>query len=148
LGVGEKNSISKREGYSRGYPLRRPEYGVVFHVDLLGIGGNSGKPVPDDCCHGSSPDSVLCIFSWFGTIRSRGLLGALLTVVGIAIAVGGAQGANLSFWRVLAIIGGSACFAEAGVVAKLFPCSHPIVTNAVAISVGALILACFLCWLK
>ena len=72
--------------------------------------------------------------------RSRGLLGALLTVVGIAIAVGGSQAADLSLPRILAIIGGAACFAEAGVVAKQFPRSHPIATNAVAMTVGAFIL--------
>jgi drug/metabolite transporter (DMT)-like permease len=73
--------------------------------------------------------------------RSRGLLGAFLTVVGIALAVGGSKGANLSFPRILAIIGGAACLAEAGVVAKLFPSSHPVATNAVAMTVGAAILS-------
>ena len=72
--------------------------------------------------------------------RSQGLLGALLTVAGIALAVGGSRGANLSFSRLLAIIGGAACLAEAGVVAKLFPRSHPVATNAVAMTVGAAIL--------
>lgn len=72
--------------------------------------------------------------------RGRGLLGALLTVVGIVIAVGGSPSADLSIPHILAIIAGAACFAEAGIVAKLFPRSHPIATNAVAMSVGALIL--------
>ena len=72
--------------------------------------------------------------------RSQGLLGALLTVAGIALAVGGSRGANLSFPRIMAIIGGAACLAEAGVVAKLFPPSHPVATNAVAMTVGAMIL--------
>ena len=72
--------------------------------------------------------------------RSRGLLGALLTVAGIALAVGGSQSANLSSLRILAIIGGAACLAEAGVIAKLFPRSDPVATNAVAMTVGAIIL--------
>lgn len=72
--------------------------------------------------------------------RRRGLLGALLTVAGIAMAVGGSRTANLSTPRILAIIGGAACLAEAGVVAKLFPHSHPVATNAVAMTVGASIL--------
>ena len=72
--------------------------------------------------------------------RMRGLLGALLTVVGIAIAMGGSQVASLSPPHILAIICGAACFAEAGVVAKLFPHGHPITTNAVAMTVGAFIL--------
>jgi len=72
--------------------------------------------------------------------RGRGLVGALLTVAGIIIAVGGSPSADLSVMHILAIIAGAACFAEAGVVAKLFPRSHPIATNAVAMPVGALIL--------
>ena len=72
--------------------------------------------------------------------RGRGLLGALLTVVGIIVAVGGSPSADLSIPHILAIIAGAACFAEAGIVAKLFPRSHPIATNAIAMPVGALIL--------
>lgn len=72
--------------------------------------------------------------------RPRGLLGAGLTVVGIVIAVGSAPEGTLSIPHVLAIIGGAACFAEAGIVAKLFPRNNPYVTNAVAMPVGALIL--------
>jgi len=72
--------------------------------------------------------------------RGRGLLGALLTVIGIVVAVGGASSADLSILHILAIIAGAACFAEAGVIAKLFPRNNPIATNAVAMPVGALIL--------
>ena len=72
--------------------------------------------------------------------RIRGLFGALLTVIGIAVAVGGSGVTDLSILHVLAIILGAACFAEAGVVAKLFPSSHPVATNAVAMTVGAVIL--------
>jgi drug/metabolite transporter (DMT)-like permease len=72
--------------------------------------------------------------------RLRGVLGALLTVVGITVAVGGAMAADLSILRVLAIVAGAACFAEAGVIAKAYPRSHPVAANAVAMTVGALIL--------
>lgn len=72
--------------------------------------------------------------------RGRGLVGALLTIAGIIIAIGGSPSVDLSVLHILAIIAGAACFAEAGVVAKLFPRSHPIATNAVAMPVGALIL--------
>ena len=71
----------------------------------------------------------------------RRLLGALLTVVGIIVAVGGASGGDLSIPHVLAIIAGAACFAEAGIIAKRLPRSHPVAINAVAMPVGALILA-------
>jgi len=74
------------------------------------------------------------------SFRMQGLLGALLTVVGIIVAVGGAAGGDLSIPHVLAIIGGAACFAEANVIAKIFPRNHPVATNAVAMPVGAVIL--------
>lgn len=72
--------------------------------------------------------------------RSRGLLGALITVGGIAIAAGGASGSDFSLPHILAIIVGAACLAEAGVVAKIFPRSHPIATNAVGMTAGGLIM--------
>jgi drug/metabolite transporter (DMT)-like permease len=73
-------------------------------------------------------------------IRWQGLLGSLLAVGGIAVVVGGASGGGLSLPHVLAIIAGAACLAEAGVVAKKFPRSHPIATNAIAMTIGAIIL--------
>jgi len=72
--------------------------------------------------------------------RPRGLVGALLTVVGIIVAVDGTGGGNLSLPHVLAIIAGAACFAEAGIITKLFPRNNPYVTKAFAMPVGALIL--------
>ena len=73
-------------------------------------------------------------------LHLRGVLGALLAVVGIVVTVAGSLGGALSLPRVIAILLGAACFAEAGVVAKLFPRSHPFATNAVAMTVGALML--------
>jgi drug/metabolite transporter (DMT)-like permease len=72
-------------------------------------------------------------------LRWQGLLGSLLAVAGISVVVGGASGA-LSLPHVLAIIAGAACMAEAGVIAKKFPPSPPIATNAIAMTIGALIL--------
>jgi drug/metabolite transporter (DMT)-like permease len=72
--------------------------------------------------------------------RVQGLFGALLTVVGIVVAVGGAAGGDISLPHLLAIVGGAACFAEANVIAKIFPRNHPVATMAVAMLVAALIL--------
>jgi len=86
---------------------------------------------------------ITIFFAFFHRLESfrpRGLLGAILTVVGIVVAVGGAGGSSLSLPHVLAIIGGTACFAEAGIVAKFFPRNNPYVTNAIAMPVGGLIL--------
>jgi drug/metabolite transporter (DMT)-like permease len=73
-------------------------------------------------------------------IRWQGLLGSLLAVGGIAVVVGGSSGEGLSLPHILAIIAGAACLAEAGVIAKKFPRSHPIAMNAIAMTIGALIL--------
>jgi drug/metabolite transporter (DMT)-like permease len=73
-------------------------------------------------------------------IRWQGLLGSLLAVGGIAVVVGGASGEGLSLPHILAIIAGAACLAEAGVIVKKFPRSHPIAMNAIAMTIGAFIL--------
>jgi drug/metabolite transporter (DMT)-like permease len=72
--------------------------------------------------------------------RLRGLAGALVTVVGIVIAVGGAPTTDLSITHILSIIAAAACFAEGGVIAKIMPHCHPVATSAIAMPVGALIL--------
>jgi drug/metabolite transporter (DMT)-like permease len=77
------------------------------------------------------------------TLRGRGVAGGLLAVVGIAIAVSGSlsTGVDISLPHILAIIAGAACFAEAGIVIKLFPPNHPYATNAVAMTIGTLVMA-------
>ncbi len=73
-------------------------------------------------------------------LRWQGLLGSLLAVGGIAVVVGGGRSGSLSLPHILSIIAGAACIAEAGVIAKKFPRSHPIATNAIAMTIGAIIL--------
>ena len=75
------------------------------------------------------------------SIRWQGLLGSVLAVAGIAVVFGGSSGGALSIPHVLAMIGAAAFFAEAGVVIKKFPRSHPYATNAIAMTVGVVILA-------
>jgi len=82
----------------------------------------------------------LAFFQGLERIRWQGILGSLLAVGGIAVVVGGASGGGLSLPHVLAIIGAAASNAEAGVIAKKFPRSHPIAMNAIAMTIGALIL--------
>ena len=82
----------------------------------------------------------LAFFHRVERLRWQGLLGSLLAVGGIAVVVGGASGNGLSIPHILAIIAGAICLAEAGVIAKKFPRSHPIATNAIAMTIGAVIL--------
>ena len=73
-------------------------------------------------------------------LRVRGIVGSLLTVAGIVVVVGGAVGTGLSLPHIIAILLAAAAIAEANVVVKKFPPNHPIMTSAVAMTVGALIL--------
>ncbi|MDX1416973.1 MAG: EamA family transporter, partial [Candidatus Promineifilaceae bacterium] len=76
-------------------------------------------------------------------ITWRGLSGGILALVGIAIAAGGhmVSGTDLSLPHVLACGLAAVCFAEASIVIKLFPHSHPYATNAIAMTIGAVMLA-------
>lgn len=82
----------------------------------------------------------LAYFQGIERLRWQGILGSLLAVGGIAVVVGGASGEGLSLPHILAIIAGATCLSEAGVIAKKFPRSHPIATNAIAMTIGAVIL--------
>jgi len=74
------------------------------------------------------------------SISKRGILGSLLALAGIAIALGGATGVELSVPHVFAIIAAAGFMAEAGVVAKKFPRNHPIATSAISMTVGSIML--------
>jgi drug/metabolite transporter (DMT)-like permease len=73
-------------------------------------------------------------------ITRRGLLGALLAVAGIAVTVGGASAAYISPPHVAAIILAAIFISEGGVVIKRFPPNPPVMTNAIGMTVGAIIL--------
>jgi len=72
--------------------------------------------------------------------RWRGLIGAVVAVAGIAILAGGAGDGSIHVPSVLAMLAGAACGAEAGIVLKRFPGTHPVTTNAVAIAIGGVLL--------
>lgn len=73
-------------------------------------------------------------------ISRRGLFGSLLAVGGIAISVGGASTDTISLPHVLAILLAAVFMAEGSVMIKKFPPNPPIMTNAIAMTVGTLIL--------
>jgi drug/metabolite transporter (DMT)-like permease len=73
-------------------------------------------------------------------ITRRGLLGSLLAVGGIAFTVGGTTASGLSLPHTVAILVAAAFIAEGGVVIKKFPPNPPVMTNAIAMSVGGLVL--------
>lgn len=73
--------------------------------------------------------------------RWRALLGALLALVGIALAFLGQAEGGAPLWAVLFMVGGAACFAEAMVVLKKLPPVSPVSTNAVGMAGATLLLA-------
>jgi drug/metabolite transporter (DMT)-like permease len=79
-------------------------------------------------------------FHGLESFRWRGLLGALLAVAGIAYAFFDQPSGSLPILSMLAIIAGAACIAESAVLVKIYPPSDPFITNAIAMTVGTLIL--------
>lgn len=75
------------------------------------------------------------------SLSMRGIFGSLLAVAGIAITVGGAASTDISLPHMGAIVLGTVFVAQSGVVIKRFPPNPPIMTNAIAMTVGAFILA-------
>lgn len=79
-------------------------------------------------------------FAWahgLETLRWQGLLGALLATAGVVMGVVGGFDGAVHALSLLAVLVGVACVAESAIVFKLFPPSHPAMTNAVALTAGA-----------
>jgi len=73
-------------------------------------------------------------------LRGRAVAGAVVASAGVLIGLAGGLGSALHVPSVLALVLGTACVAESGIVVKLFPRNHPLVTNALAFTSGAPIL--------
>lgn len=73
-------------------------------------------------------------------IHWRDLVGAGLALLGIAVMSKASANTDLPALPLLGILVMAVCFAEATVVAKQFPKSHPVSTNAVAVGLGAVLL--------
>ena len=72
--------------------------------------------------------------------RWRGVLGALVAIGGIIVALGGGLGTDFPLISIAALVVATIFLAWAPVILKLFPPSHPIATNAVAVTSGAIFL--------
>lgn len=70
--------------------------------------------------------------------RWRALAGALVAVAGIVVMFGAPGGVPLG--AVLSFVGAAVAVGEAGVIAKWFPKAHPVSMNAVAMGVGSVLL--------
>lgn len=74
------------------------------------------------------------------SFRWRGLAGGLLAFVGILFAIGNQLGDSLPVLPVLAVLLGFTATAEGTVVFKAYPRSDPMVVNAIALSIGTVLL--------
>ena len=72
--------------------------------------------------------------------RWRGLIGALIAVAGVAVVFGDRASADVPIWSLLTVLAGAVCVAESAVIVKLTPRSHPLVTNAIGMLVGGVLL--------
>lgn len=82
----------------------------------------------------------LSSFQGLEAITRRGIAGSFLAVAGVAATVAGTGGSGTSIPHIIAIIVASAFVAEGGVLIKKFPPNPPVMTNAIAMTTGALIL--------
>ena len=83
---------------------------------------------------------VLAFLQGAERLSARGVIGALLAVAGVAVGVGGAPQGDVSVLHVAAIVVGTLFLAQSGLVIKTFPPTPPIMTNALSMTVGALVL--------
>lgn len=72
--------------------------------------------------------------------RWRALLGALMALVGIALAFTGQADDGAPLWAVLFMVGAAASFAEATVVLKMLPAVSPVSANAIGMAAATLLL--------
>jgi drug/metabolite transporter (DMT)-like permease len=73
-------------------------------------------------------------------LRLRAIAGAVVALAGIALMSSDALAGDVSVLSVLAIVVAAAAAAESGIVLKLLASAHPVVTNAIGMSVGAVLL--------
>jgi drug/metabolite transporter (DMT)-like permease len=82
-------------------------------------------------------------FAWahgLEQIHWRPVAGALMAIAGVMIGLAGGLSGAVYIPSVLALVVGVAFLAEGAVILKLYPKSHPLAANAVALTTGAPIL--------
>jgi len=82
----------------------------------------------------------LSAFQCIEALSGRGILGCFITIIGTIITVGGVSPTDMSFLHIGAIILGTFFLAEGGVILKRFPTGSPIMTNAIGVTTGAIVL--------
>jgi drug/metabolite transporter (DMT)-like permease len=73
-------------------------------------------------------------------LRLRAVVGAVVALGGIAVMSSGAISGDVSIGAVLAVIVAAFAASESGIVLEWLPSAHPVTTNAVGMSIGAILL--------
>jgi drug/metabolite transporter (DMT)-like permease len=84
---------------------------------------------------------LLAVVQRLERLRTSAVVGAVLAVVGVVAMSGFTLEGQIPIRSVLAAFGSAICFAQASITVKRYPKSHPIVVNAVGMTVGAVFLA-------
>jgi drug/metabolite transporter (DMT)-like permease len=83
---------------------------------------------------------VLAVVHGQERLTPAGVVGGLLAIAGIAVLSLRSLGGDLPLGYVIAAVGAAVAGAESAVVVKGFPRAHPVTTNAVGMTAGALLL--------
>ena len=84
---------------------------------------------------------LLAVTQRLERLRRSSVVGGLLAVTGVVVMSGLTLEGPLPILSILAALGSAVCFAQAAITVKRFPPVHPIVINAVGMTVGAIFLA-------
>ncbi len=84
---------------------------------------------------------LLAVTQRLERLSRSSVVGALLAVTGVVVMSGLTLEGPVPILSILAALGSSVCFAQAAITVKRFPPVHPIVINAVGMTVGAIFLA-------
>lgn len=84
---------------------------------------------------------LLAVVQRLEKLTAPAVVGALLAMGGVVVMSGLGLDGSVPFLSLLAAMGSALCFAQASITIKRFPPLHPIVVNAVGMSVGAIFLA-------
>lgn len=111
-------------------------YALLYYA-IVGLGAG-----PTAVIVGAAPLATLLLAVLHGqeTLTLRGVGGGILALIGIAVLSVGSLRADLEPSYVIAAIVAVLSIAESSVVIKGFPKAHPMSTNAVGMSIGALFL--------
>jgi len=83
---------------------------------------------------------LLAVVHGIERFKVQSAAGSLLAIVGVGLVFSERMGSSVPLVSLLAILAAAFAIAEATVVVKRFPHSHPVANNAVAMAVGAALL--------